>query len=151
MPPRTGTVAAVTVTVLGLGVLGATFAPMAGDLLASQHIEESSYTSGAQAKTARASVPRWLPDNATAVRYKLSTKDGDRLLRAHLPGGTLPVGCTTGGGPQTGTVKLSATWFPAGRAAAVQPTASCGGYRVVLDGEQLYAWQDGADLIAAAR
>ncbi|MDH6117976.1 hypothetical protein [Kitasatospora sp. GAS204B] len=147
MPPRTATVAAVTVTVLGLGVLGVALVPMAGDVLASRHIEESNYSSGAQAKTARASVPRWLPDGATAVRYKMSTTGGDRLLRAHLPGGVLPAGCASGA-PGAGAVKLSATWFPAGRMAA-KPGAHCGSYRVALDGDQLYAWQDNADLAAA--
>ncbi|WP_329566928.1 hypothetical protein [Kitasatospora sp. NBC_01266] len=149
MSPRPATVAAVTVTVLGLGVLGVAMAPVAGDLLASRHIEESNYTSGAQAKTARASVPRWLPDNATAVRYKMSTTGGDRLLRAHLPAGVLPTGCSTGApGAGATAAKLHATWFPAGRATA-EPVAQCGSYRVELEGEQLYAWQDNADQLAA--
>ncbi|MGF1430002.1 hypothetical protein [Kitasatospora sp. LaBMicrA B282] len=149
MPLRTATVAAVTVTTLGLGVLGVTLAPMARDLVADRHIEESHYDSGAVAKTSRASMPRWLPDGAKAVSYKMSTTGGDRLLRAQLPSGALPAGCSPTAPAVPAVAKLSAAWFPTG-AKAPTPVASCGSYRVALDGRQLYAWQDDADWLAAA-
>ncbi|WP_051969978.1 hypothetical protein [Kitasatospora azatica] len=143
MSLRSSTVAGVTVTALGMGALGFTLAPAVDDLFGHRHVVDAGYASGAQAKAARASVPGWLPDGATEIKYRMATAGGERLLRAHLPGGGLPAGCT-GAAAQPAAArphpaKLTAAWFPA--EAGHRLTATCGHYQVVIDGDQLYAWQ----------
>ncbi len=123
-----------------------------------RHHEQASYPSGAVAKTGPHPVPAWLPDDASAVRYLVSTTSDDRLLRATLPGGGLPAGCTAvgrgAGAPgdgarpvaatpdsqRPGPQRLRAAWFPADRRAEV--AGRCGDYAVALSGDQLFAWQD---------
>ncbi|MFE0461759.1 hypothetical protein ACFW1A_21155 [Kitasatospora sp. NPDC058965] len=140
MPLRTSTVAGITATAVGVFTLGYTLLPVAGELLGPPRPVRAGYASGAQAKAARPSLPRWLPDTATEVDYKASSNGGDRLLHAHLPGGALPAACSSAV-PSALPAKLSAHWFPAG--IDRRPTASCGQFLVALDGEQLYAWQSG--------
>lgn len=154
-----GIVSKVALGVAGTGMAVAVAAvavgPRVSDWYEDRHREQVSYASGSQAKADRRSVPSWLPDDASGVRYLMSTAGGDRLLRATLPDGRLPAGCTrdaVAGAPERArpvAPRLRAAWFPA--EAADRPTGSCGHYRVSLAGDQLYAWQDGAAVQAALR
>ncbi|GAA1247847.1 hypothetical protein GCM10009665_43450 [Kitasatospora nipponensis] len=147
MSIRTSTVVGLTATVLGVGALGFTIAPSVGELAKGRHVEESNYATGAQAKGARATMPRWLPDGATAVHYRISTTNGDRSITAQLPDGLRPTGCSGGAAPAPAVpVKLSTARLPAGAGSKV--AINCGSYRVVVDGRDLYAWQTGADWVA---
>ncbi|MFC9324480.1 hypothetical protein [Kitasatospora sp. NPDC057015] len=155
---------------LALGVAGAgmavavatvAFGPRMADWYEGHHREQASYTSGSAAKAGRHAVPAWLPDDATAVRYLWSPTTHDSLLRATVSAGRLPAGCTPvdrTGGPvragaaakdRPGATRLKARWFPAEPAAGL--AGHCGHYTVVLAGDQLFAWQDGASARAAMR
>ncbi|MEE1823659.1 hypothetical protein [Streptomyces sp. BE20] len=151
-----GIVGKVVLGVAGTGMAVAAAAVAVGprvvDWYDGRHQEQSSYASGSEAKAGRHSVPTWLPDNASSVRYLASTTGDDRLLIATLPEGRLPAGCTAtasgrGGHPAPATLK--AGWFPEGVVSKV--TGSCGHYNVTLTGNRLYAWQDGAAVQAALR
>ncbi|MFE4512805.1 hypothetical protein ACFRMQ_01230 [Kitasatospora sp. NPDC056783] len=138
----------------GMAVAVATVAigPRVSDWYDGHHQEQASYQSGSQAKAERRSMPAWLPDNASGVQYLMSTRGDDRLLRATLPEGRLPVGCTAGlpgKGAHPVPESLKAGWFPEG--VASKATGTCGHYNVALTGNQLFAWQDGAALQAALR
>ncbi|MDH6125626.1 hypothetical protein [Kitasatospora sp. GP82] len=140
--------------VLGVAAGGAAAAlvatvlvPKAKDVLDGRHRQEATYATGSAAKADRSSMPRWLPDGATKVSYLMSTTGGDRLLKASLPEGKLPEGCSSG--TPEGAVNLRASWFPSdipGKA-----TARCGLYNVALVGSDLYGWQDDAVVIAARK
>ncbi|MFI9270675.1 hypothetical protein ACIGXM_08195 [Kitasatospora sp. NPDC052896] len=147
MSIKASTVGVATVTALGVAALCFALLPKVGDWTANRHAQEASYATGAEAKGARTAVPRWLPDNATEVHYRMSTTGGDRLLRAKLPDGRLPAECTAGA--RGGEVRLTAAWFPAG--AGARATVSCGLYHGLLAGTDFYAWQDDADWVAANR
>ncbi|GAA0387643.1 hypothetical protein [Streptomyces luteireticuli] len=123
---------------------GAAVAPAAKDWYESRHDESSRYTTGAEAKADRTTVPRWLPDDAADVRYAMKTTGGDRLLRASLPGGKLPSSCEPLSGAPSKRPALSASWFPSGTTAQ----ARCGLYYAATEGGTLYAWQDNEDWIA---
>ncbi|MFF2074049.1 hypothetical protein ACFVXG_04755 [Kitasatospora sp. NPDC058162] len=151
-----GIVSKVALGVAGTGMAVAVAAvaigPRVSEWYDGRHQEQAAYESGSQAKAERRSMPAWLPDNASSVRYLMSTTGDDRLLRATLPEGRLPAGCNTGvpgKGPHPVPVSLKAGWFPDGVAAKASGT--CGHYNVTLTGNQLYAWQDGATLQAALR
>ncbi|MBO1415949.1 hypothetical protein [Streptomyces sp. FH025] len=140
-----GTGMAVAVAVVAIG-------PRVSEWYDGRHQQQSSYETGSQAKAGGRSMPSWLPDDASSVKYLMSTKGDDRLLRATLSEGRLPAGCTTGlpgKGPHPVPVSLKAGWFP--ESIATKATGSCGHYNVTLTGNQLYAWQDGATLQAALR
>lgn len=130
---------------LGLLVAAALTMPQVVDWYQGRHLAEAEYSSGSEAKKSRDSVPRWLPDEATAVKYRMSTTGGDRLLKATLADGKLPAGCKQGAG--SGRAHLRADWFPKGT--DKEGTAACGAYNVVLKGTDLYAWQDHADWVKA--
>ncbi|MFJ3221238.1 hypothetical protein ACIPLC_35620 [Kitasatospora sp. NPDC086801] len=151
-----GIVSKVALGVAGTGMAVAVAAVVIGPRVSEwydgRHQEQAAYDTGSQAKAERRSMPAWLPDNASSVKYLMSTTGDDRLLRATLPEGRLPVGCSTGlPGKSAHSVPLSlkAGWFPEGVAAKVSGT--CGHYNVTLTGNQLYAWQDGAAVQAALR
>lgn len=130
---------------VGLVMAAALTVPQVVDWYQGRHLAEAEYSSGGEAKKARRSVPRWLPDEATAVKYRMSTTGGDRLLRATLADGKLPAGCRAGAGG--GRAHLRADWFPKGTDR--QGTAACGAYNVVLKGNDLFAWQDHDDWVRA--
>ncbi|MGW4891866.1 hypothetical protein ACWEQL_06310 [Kitasatospora sp. NPDC004240] len=151
-----GFVGKVAVGIAGTGMAVAVAAvamgPRVSDWYDNRHREQSSYATGTEAKADRRSVPAWLPDDASAVRYLMSTTGDDRLLRATLPeGGRLPAGCTATrhGATKPVTVRLKAGWFPLD--AVTRPTGTCGHYTVTVAGNQLYAWQDGAAVQASLR
>ncbi|MDJ0346048.1 hypothetical protein QMK19_25795 [Streptomyces sp. H10-C2] len=145
MPAKQHVTLGIVLGGLGLAVAAALTMPQVVDWYQGRHVEEAGYASGSKAKAARESVPRWLPDEATAVKYRMSTKGGDRLLKATLADGKLPAGCTRGAG--NGRAHLRADWFPKGT--DKEGTAACGAYNVVLKGTDLYAWQDHADWVKA--
>ncbi|MDH6707694.1 hypothetical protein P3T27_004431 [Kitasatospora sp. MAA19] len=151
-----GIVSKVALGVAGTGMAVAVAAvaigPRVSEWYDGRHQEQATYDTGSQAKAERRSMPTWLPDNASSVKYLMSTIGDDRLLRATLPDGRLPSGCTTGlPGKSAHSVPMSlkAGWFPEGVAA--KASGSCGHYNVTLTGNQLYAWQDGAAVQAALR
>ncbi|MEV7416249.1 hypothetical protein [Streptomyces sp. NPDC089919] len=133
--------------VVGLGFVAAVAVPAAADWYDKRHDESATYATGAAAKSERASVPGWLPDGATGVRYAMKTTGGDRLLKAALPEERLPAQCRPTPRAATGAAPaLAASWFPQG--AGPRATARCGSYYVYLDGHTLYGWQHNADWIA---
>lgn len=144
---RTAVIAGIS-TVIVIGAVAAFAAPAASDWYRDRHDEKSSYKTAADAKADRDSFPRWVPDSATGVEYKMKTTGGDRLLKVTLPSASLPVGCTPYKpaadlpGPE-----LKAGWFP--ESAAGKPTARCGLYYTFLDGDTLYGWQTNSDWIDA--
>ncbi|MGW6912635.1 hypothetical protein ACWGB8_02240 [Kitasatospora sp. NPDC054939] len=151
-----GIVSKLVVGVAGTGMAVAVAAvavgPRVSDWYDGRTREQTAYATGTEAKADRRAVPpSWLPDDARAVQYLRSTSGDDRLLRATVPGGRLPAGCTaTETGRTTAvTVRLRAGWFPTDVAA--KRTGTCGHYNVTVAGDQLYAWQDGAAVQAAAR
>ncbi|MCF2528939.1 hypothetical protein [Yinghuangia soli] len=128
-------IAGSAVAVVGIGaVVGI---PMAQEWLDGRHQQESRYDTGRDAKADRASMPGWLPDGTTQVRYKMKTTGGDRLLVAQLPDGRLPAECAPAVGHHR--PKMTADWFPKGvtRKAKVK----CGTYSGYVDGRKLVAWQ----------
>ncbi|MGC0421146.1 hypothetical protein [Embleya sp. AB8] len=134
---------------MGLAVLvfGAVLtAPSAMDLVSGRHARESQYDNGSTAKRDRTSMPRWLPDGAKHVRYKMKS-GGERLLRAELPGGQLPIECTRA--DRLPIPRLSATWFP-NRVAGREPLR-CGSYWGYTEDGTLYAWRLGTDHATAPR
>ncbi|WP_229348677.1 hypothetical protein [Streptomyces sp. UNOB3_S3] len=139
--------AAAGVAIVALASVGAAAAiPAAKDWYEGRHDQSSQYTTGAEAKAGRASVPRWLPDDAREIRYAMKTTGGDRLLKATLPTGKLPAECTAL--PSSTRAKepnLSASWFPGKETGLAQ--ARCGLYYAYTDGNTLYAWQDNDDWI----
>ncbi|WP_269855364.1 hypothetical protein [Streptomyces sp. RPT161] len=146
MPPKASLVTAVTLGAVGLGSLAVVGGPGAVDWFKGRHVQQASYDNGRVAKSDRASMPRWLPDTARAVHYRMSTTGGDRLLKATLSESRLPHGCKPGG--TQARAHLKASWFPKGT--DHKPQATCGGtYNAVLKGKELYAWQDNASWVAA--
>ncbi|MEU3465949.1 hypothetical protein ABZ721_39180 [Streptomyces sp. NPDC006733] len=144
MPSKKPVVLGLAVGGVGLVVAAALTMPQVVDWYQGRHLAEAEYASGGEAKRARHSVPRWLPDEATAVKYRMSTTGGDRLLKATLADGKLPAGCTAGAAG-SGRAHLRADWFPKGT--DKEGTAACGAYNVVIKGNELYAWQDHADWV----
>lgn len=138
---------AVTVVLGGAAaaVLLAILVPTAVDRARDRLEHTEHFANGAAAKAGRPEVPRWLPDKATGVAFLMSGHSSDRLIRATLPDGSLPSGCTSG--RTQGSVHLSAHWFPADTPR--KATAHCGLYDVALIGDQLYGWQDDATVVAA--
>lgn len=125
---------------------GAVAAPAVADWWDGRHDEFGSYATGAAAKTDRASVPRWLPDDAAPVEYAMKTTGGDRALKAVLPSTALPAGCTPlPPDAHRPAPALTPDWFP--KDSAGRATARCGLYYVYVDGHTLYAWQDDQDWI----
>ncbi|WP_371478522.1 hypothetical protein [Kitasatospora sp. NBC_00315] len=150
---------------MALAVAAIAVGPRLSDWYEGRHHEQASYASGVDAKAGHHPVPGWLPDDASAVHYLVSTTSDDRLLRATVPGGRLPAGCTAVGADgdrpgaarpvaagataqAPGSHRLKAAWFPAERRVAV--TGRCGDYAVALAGDQLFAWQDAGTLRGAA-
>ncbi|WP_267245598.1 hypothetical protein [Streptomyces sp. PR69] len=120
-----------------LGVAAAFAVPAAVDWYDNRHQEISTYASGAEAKNARTSVPRWLPDDATSVKYSMKTTGGERLLVATLADGALPAECK----PLKGfapAAEIETDWFP--KNVADKATAKCGLYYAFTDGTTLTAW-----------
>ncbi|MFJ9691075.1 hypothetical protein [Kitasatospora sp. NPDC101183] len=151
-----GIVSKVALGVAGTGMAVAVAAvaigPRVSDWYDERHQEQAAYATGVQAKNDRRSMPAWLPDNASSVKYLMSTTGDDRLLIATLPEGRLPAGCTIGvPGRTTHPVpaSLKVGWFP--QDVATRATGTCGHYSVSMHGNQLYAWQDGAAVQAAHR
>ena len=163
---------------MALALAAVAVGPRLSDWYDGRHREQVSYASGSAAKAGHRPVPGWLPDNASAVHYLLSTTSDDRLLRATLPGGKLPAGCTVAGNGRPGAggsgdsraaqgqaaqvqtgqtrageaglraARLRAAWFPADRTADV--TGRCGDYAVALAGDQLFAWHDSSTVQSAS-
>ncbi|MEN8654597.1 hypothetical protein ABCR94_29395 [Streptomyces sp. 21So2-11] len=133
---------------VALGFIGVVAAPAAFDWYDGRHEEASSYVTGATAKEDRASVPRWLPDEAKDVSYVMTTTGGDRLLKATLPATEPPPICkpvkpaTTPGKPA-----LKATWFP--KDTSARAAYHCDLYYAYTEGHTLYAWQQNDDWIAS--
>ncbi|WP_370415812.1 hypothetical protein [Streptomyces fradiae] len=130
-----------------LAFTGVVAVPAADDWWDSRHDEYGAYATGAAAKSDRASVPRWLPDDAGRIEYAMRTTGGDRALKATLPGPALPSACT----PLPATTArpapaLAPSWFPAD--APDRATVRCGLYYAYADGDTLYAWQDHRDWVA---
>ncbi|MFE6865705.1 hypothetical protein ACFVFS_04050 [Kitasatospora sp. NPDC057692] len=139
-------------TGMAVAVAAVAVGPRVAEWYDGRHQEQSTYSSGTAAKADHRAVPAWLPDNASSVRYLMSTTGDDRLLTATLPEGRLPAGCRTvalGKGGHPAPVSLKAGWFPEGITA--KAAGSCGHYNIALTGNQLYAWQDGAAVQAALR
>ncbi|MGW0664488.1 hypothetical protein [Streptodolium elevatio] len=128
-------IAASAVAVVAIGAVVA--APLAERRLNGRHEQESTYRTGRDAKAGHASVPEWLPDDATGVRYKMRTTGGDRLLVANLKAGRPPVGCV----PADEHVRpeLTAGWFPKG--VMHKANLKCGMYSGYADGNKFVAWQ----------
>ncbi|WP_371618767.1 hypothetical protein [Streptomyces sp. NBC_00454] len=144
------TVALITAgVVVALGVAAAIAVPAANEWRDNRHQETSSYATGAEAKKARASVPRWLADDAESVKYSMKTTGGERLLEAALPDGRLPAQCTALPAGNAKEVQLRADWFP--EDARGRATHRCGTYYGYLEGHTLYAWQHGDDLLNGER
>ncbi|MFJ8675013.1 hypothetical protein [Streptomyces sp. NPDC093589] len=110
------------------------------------HEERSEYSTGAEAKKDRASMPRWLPDDAQDIKYVLSTTGDDRLLAATFHAGKLPGGCATGTGQ--GKPKLTADWLP--EKLASKADTRCGTWSGATVDGTFYAWQDHA-VVQASR
>ncbi|MDX3338673.1 hypothetical protein PV689_21280 [Streptomyces sp. ATCC51928] len=140
-----GVVAAVAV----LGVAGAVAVPEAKEWYDGRHEQTSSYATGKEAKKARESVPRWLPDDAASVEYAMRTTGGERILKATLRDGRLPAQCEPLGGKNAPDPEISASWFPSGTASSAQ--GRCGSYYVSLEDHTLYAWQTNGDWVAENR
>ncbi|MFE6843358.1 hypothetical protein [Streptomyces sp. NPDC057686] len=138
---------AAVVSAVGLATVVAL--PAAADWYGNRHQETGTYATGAEAKSARASVPRWLADDATSVQYAMRTTGGDRLLTATLPDERLPTSCTTEPRPRAQEVPLAQDWFP--KDARGKATARCGLYYAYMDGTTLYAWQHNDDWLRAER
>ncbi|MEU6824119.1 hypothetical protein ABZ921_26105 [Streptomyces atriruber] len=102
------------------------------------HQEKSSYKDGAAAKSDRKSVPRWLPDDATDIKYVMSTTGDDRIIKFKTPDGTFPEQCVKGE-PQ-GKPRLKADWFPSD--VASKADTNCGTWSGARVDGTLYAWQD---------
>ncbi|MFG2616164.1 hypothetical protein ACGFXC_00925 [Streptomyces sp. NPDC048507] len=134
---------AASVIVVGLAAVVAL--PAAAHWYGGRHQESGGYATGAEAKGARASVPRWLPDGATSVEYAMGTTGGQRLLKATLRTPGLPPGCTGAPGSGAGEPELTASWFP--KDAEDRATARCGLYYAYTEGDTLYAWQRNDDWI----
>lgn len=132
-------IAGSAVAVVAIGAVVAV--PLAEHWLDGRHEQESAYPTGRDAKAARASVPEWLPDDATGVRYKLKTTGGDRLLVANLKAGRLPAGCVPAG--EHVRPKLTAGWFPKG--VTRKANLKCGMYSGYADGNKFVAWQHEGD------
>ncbi|MFI6843832.1 hypothetical protein OG535_30945 [Kitasatospora sp. NBC_00085] len=139
-------------TGMAVAVAAVAVGPRVSEWYDGRHQEQVTYATGSDAKAGRHATPAWLPDNASSVRYLMSTTGDDRLLSATLPDGRLPAGCNTvepGRSARPAPAALKAGWFPAGVTTKV--TGTCGHYNVTLTGNQLYAWQDGAAVQAAQR
>ncbi|MFF1921356.1 hypothetical protein ACFVW8_12385 [Streptomyces sp. NPDC058221] len=136
-----GAVSAVAV----LGVGAAVAVPEAQQWYEGRHEQTSSYATGSKAKDDRPSVPRWLPDDASAVEYAMRTTGGQRLLKATLPGGRLPGSCTALNRSEAPAPEIKASWFPSG--VATKAHSRCGTYYLALDGHTLYAWQTNEDWV----
>ncbi|GGZ56791.1 hypothetical protein GCM10010371_15420 [Streptomyces subrutilus] len=143
---RTTLALTVTAALLAATALAALVAvPAAGTWLDSRHQQTSAFDTGAAAKASRASVPRWLPDDARSVRYAMRTTGGERLLKATLPDGAPPAPCTAAPGTAAKAPAIGTDWFPAD--ARDRAAVRCGAYYAYTDGDTLYAWQDNADWI----
>lgn len=136
-------------TVAGIGIAAAIAVPAANDWLANRHQQTSSYATGAEAKAARTSVPRWLADDAKSVSYSMKTTGGERLLKATLPGGKPPARCETVPASQAKEMQIGADWFP--KDARGKASLRCGTYYGYMDGDTFYAWQHQEDLVAGER
>ncbi|MFI1812759.1 hypothetical protein ACH414_20750 [Streptomyces sp. NPDC020422] len=129
-----------------LAFTGAVAAPAVSDWWDGRHDEFDSYATGAAAKADRASVPRWLPDDAASVEYAMRTTGGDRALKAVLPSTAPPAGCAPlAADASRPAPALSTDLFPAD--AAGKAAVRCGLYYAYVDGHTLYAWQDNRDWI----
>ncbi|MER0449284.1 hypothetical protein ABR738_32835 [Streptomyces sp. Edi4] len=148
---RTRTVVlAVLAIAVTIGFAAVVAVPAAKDWYQNRHDEAASYRSGKEAKGDRASVPRWLPDDAKHIEYAMRTTGGDRLLKAALPAATLPPTCEPHKpGAATRPPAITASWFP--KRAGQRPLARCGSYNAYLEGHTLYAWQVNEDWAAANR
>ncbi|WP_411145773.1 hypothetical protein [Streptomyces sp. x-80] len=106
------------------------------------HEQRSEYATGAEAKKARTSMPRWLSDDATDIKYVFSTTGDDRLIAAKFKDAGLPAECVTGKGAAKaqGKPKLAADWFPKDLAAKVD--TQCGTWSGATVDGTFYAWQD---------
>ncbi|MFF3641049.1 hypothetical protein [Streptomyces sp. NPDC002564] len=111
------------------------------------HEEKASYGEGAAAKSARASVPRWLPDDASDIKYVMSTTGDDRIIRFRTPDGTFPAACKPG--KAQGEPRLKADWFPSDLASKAD--TNCGTWSGAAVDGVLYAWQDKDVVKKAAR
>ncbi|MFD8146708.1 hypothetical protein [Streptomyces sp. NPDC059708] len=132
--------------VIAAGALAAVVAlPAAADWYEHRHEQSDDYATGAEAKKDRASVPRWLADDAASVRYAMKTTGGERLLKADLPGGRLPAGCEPAAPAGAKPPQITAECFPEG--AESKAAARCGLYYAYMDGTTLYAWQHNDDWI----
>ncbi|MFG3281896.1 hypothetical protein [Streptomyces sp. NPDC048111] len=133
---------------VGLAFAAVVAGPAAKDWYDNRHDEAASYSSGKEAKRDRASVPRWLPDEAKRIEYAMKTTGGDRLLKATLPSSSLPEGCAPHK-PEAAPPPpaIGSAWFP--RHAEQRAAARCGLYYAYMEGNTLYAWQANDDWIAA--
>lgn len=132
-------IAGSAVAVVAIGAVVA--APLAERWLDGRHEQESSYRTGRDAKAEHASIPEWLPDDATGVHYKMRTTGGDRLLVANLKAGRLPLGCSPA--VEHARPELTAGWFPKG--VARKANLKCGMYSGYADGNKFVAWQHDSD------
>ncbi|MFI6638134.1 hypothetical protein [Streptomyces sp. NPDC050504] len=125
--------------------------PAVKDWYDSRHDEFAAYATGAKAKEDRASVPRWLPDDAKDVEYGMKTTGGDRLLKATLPAAGLQALPPTCKPHQQATALpkpgVEAPWFP--KNTTSKASMRCDLYYAYTDGSTLYAWQYDADWIDA--
>ncbi|WNI27191.1 hypothetical protein [Streptomyces sp. ITFR-16] len=144
-----GVVMGVMAAVVVFGVAGAVAVPEARQWYEGRHEEMSSYATGAEAKAARDSVPRWLPDDASSVEYAMRTTGGQRILKASLAESRLPTSCKPLGGRDAPAPEINASWFPSDLATRAQ--VRCGSYYAVLDHRTLYAWQTNADWVEGNR
>ncbi|MEU8450629.1 hypothetical protein ACFY72_26765 [Streptomyces globisporus] len=140
-----GVVGAVAV----VGVAAAVAVPEAKEWYDGRHEQTSSYATGKDAKEERESVPRWLPDDASSVEYAMRTTGGERILKATLHDGRLPVPCEPLDGKAAPDPEISASWFPSGTASGAK--GRCGSYYVALKDHTLYAWQTNDDWVDGNR
>ncbi|MER8043473.1 hypothetical protein [Streptomyces sp. NPDC094032] len=133
-------------TLAALAFTGAVAVPAVADWWDGRHEAYDAYPTGAAAKADRASVPRWLPDDAGSVEYAMKTTGGARALKAALPSPTPPAPCTPLPADTTlPAPALTPDWFPEN--APEKATTRCGLYYAYMDGHTLYAWQDDQDWI----
>ncbi|MFJ9622119.1 hypothetical protein [Streptomyces sp. NPDC101181] len=140
-----GVLIGVVGAVVVLGVAGAVAVPEAKEWFDGRHEQTSSYATGKKAKEERASVPRWLPDDAASVEYAMRTTGGERILKATLHDARLPARCEPLDGRKAPAPEISASWFPSGVTDGAQ--GRCGSYYVSLEKDTLYAWQTHDDWV----
>ncbi|MEU6214685.1 hypothetical protein ABZ891_32920 [Streptomyces sp. NPDC047023] len=107
------------------------------------HQQRDSYATGLKAKQDRPSIPRWLPSDASDIKYVMKTNGGARIIKAVLKDGKLPQECKAEEGFIPPAPEIKADWFP--EKIPADNVARCGIFQAYLEGSSLYAWQTHSD------